>query len=258
MRVDIAIVFVGLIVQVNQPWSLDNTAVLPFVESHTAELVIPRPALADPREVANLPIPHEEKNEHVIIQLKDVDVRVRGTRGMFNRRTREYKDAVPSLKKVGGCRKLRNTVRRREQDGPMAHASFVDLRGGRMVPHRYVPNQLSFGNTDFQKRCTACSVMYQAELRNETATLVLRMGEDQPAYELHLKKGAQILVRNIPPEPVDGHHEHAYVVFEQCGSRPIPDPTLPCRKPECTSDLFDWEGSGRPSYLSGDCIIDDA
>lgn len=267
MRVDIAIIFVGLIVQVNQPWSLDNTAVLPNAPGHKAELVIPKSALAVDGEIGQ--VPHTEVNGHIVIDLKNVDVRVRGTRGMFNRRTREYKEAVPSLKRVGGCRGLHEAVRRRDQNGKRDEngnpeiASFIDIRGGRMVPHTYGEKRLTFDGTDFQNRCAACSVMYEAELRDPTALLVFRVGNNDPV-DVHLRKGSEILVRNIPNEPTDGHFHHALGVFRECRSPQAPGPTLPCRRPACTVKMFDWEGAvqgdgeGHPAFMSPDCIIDDA
>jgi hypothetical protein len=274
MRVDIAIIFVGLIVQVNQPWSFDNTAVLPKVPGHIAEMVIPHTALANPLEIEQLPNKRIEKGQ-VIIDLNGIDVRLRGTRGWFNRRTREYKESVPSLKKVGGCRNLQDAVRRREQnrlqqdDGTPALLSFVDIRGGRMSPHSYAPSKLSFEETDFQERCAACSVLYEAALHGNTATLVFHVGEAQSVnetkeskatrtHEVHLRRGAELLVRNIPHDYLgDGHFPHAYVVFQQCGVPLAPGPTKPCRKPICVQKTFDWENSGRGAAFSADCTIDD-
>ena len=263
MRVDLVIIFVGVIVHVNQPWSFDNTAVLPHVPSHKAELVIPKKDLANPAELDF--IPHRVTNkDQVVIDLEGMDVRVKGTRGIFNRRTEDYKKAVPVLAKTGGCRKLHRAVRDREQgrSGALASGSFVDIRGGRMVPHRYAPDRVSFHGTDFQNRCAACSVKYEAELRGDTALLVFRIGETRGESEaavqkLHLKKGAQITVANIPTQPVDAHFEHSYEVFEQCRARLNPGTSTPCGKPECEEEDFDW-GDGVPAVFSPDCIIDDA
>jgi hypothetical protein len=262
MRVDVAIIFVGLIVQVNQPWSLDNTAVLPNVDDHTAEMVIQLNDLAVPQEVLQVG-GQAANNNTVVVPLKGVDVRVRGTKGMFNRRTREYRESVPSLKRVGQCRTLQEQVRNREQSEALAGAGFVDIRGGRMVPHSFAPARMSFQGTDFQNRCAACSVMYEASIRGETALLEFRITPEQhagkaPPYEVHLKKGAELLVRNAPNKYVPPHFEHTYKVFQDCGKKQAPGATLPCRKPNCTKEMFDWDGNGRPAHLSSDCIIDDA
>lgn len=248
MNVDIAIVFVGLIIQVNQPWSFDNTAVLPYLDTHKAEMVIEARALQDAAPLMAIPSVTVNDDGQVIIPLKNVDVRLRGTRGMFNRRNREYQESIPSLRKLGGCGRLRDEIRNRNQGSDAEKfVSFIDLRGGRMVPHSYLEKKLKFADTDFVDRCAACSILYEAAFRRDTATLLFTYGSNQP-IPVTVNKGAEILVRNVPTEEVDDHFIHNYVIYETCPGFKLPVRTTPCRKPQCESEFFDWENSGFPSY----------
>lgn len=258
MTWDFAIVFIGLIVQVNQPWSFDNTAVLPYAHGHVAELVVPASALADQGEVQNAFREARRVGDYFIIPLAGLDVRVTGTRGIFNKRSREYQRATPSLTKVGRCSGLRPEILRRTQTDKLA--SFVDVRGGRMVPHTYLACRLSFDGSDYDDRCSVCSTRYEASLRGQYATLVFTSMSS--VRKVRVLKGSELRVRNVVSEETAGpHFRHVYDLYEKCETPLTPIDTGRCSKEICdfataypeNPPLSYGEGPAYPS--TADCTI---
>ncbi len=268
MNLDVVIVFVGLMVQVNQPWSWDNTAVLPYADKHKAELVLPTAALVDPREISEEFKDYRQVNGYFLIPLQGYDVRLKGTRGMFNRRGQDYIDATTPLSRVGGCGRLLSDIRKRNQTEQIA--SFFDLRGGRMVPDTYLKQRISFDGTEFRNRCAVCSIRYEATIRGEEAVLVFTSMYGA-VRRVRIRRGAQLVVRNVPndKDSTGDHFQHLYSIYETCVDKLSPNPqdtTCPnclcvdaTAFPECVGfDEGDCPGRAGPRFPSTtDCTVVD-
>lgn len=231
----IIIIFVGLIVHVNQPWSLDNTAVLPMAPSHAAELAIPYQSLIEPDEDWVKSLPREDE-DRIVIELENHSVRLKGSRGIFSNLTDAYQDAIISLSKVkGSCGRLREEVRSRQPGADLA--AYFDYRGGRMSPHTYLYQKLSFPNTPLEpERCAPCSAVYDADLRGDEARLILRDKKNKTERVLRIRGGAELIVRNVPKEDTAPHFKHVYSIYEKCeesGVEPFPDTDCTEKGPIC-------------------------
>jgi hypothetical protein len=250
--VKIYIIFIGLIVQVNQPWSLDNTAVLPYghdATAHTPTIEIPYTSIVNPTaEMKNALV-----NGYYVVNLKGMDVRVEGIRGMFSTMSKELVDALVPLKKVTtGCR-LRREVRDRTLTDTKL-ASFIDYRGGWREPDLYLPKKLTFPNTDIINRCIVCSVKYTGTLRGDTATLAFkRAGDKEPSMRIQVKAGAEVIVRNRPKNPATKHFMHVFDIYEGCKTTQVPQPPADeCNLPNCR-DTSRGTGPGHATAPGEDC-----
>ena len=233
----IFIIFIGLIAQVNQPMSFDNTAVLLDAPDHEARLIIPVQSLINPDEWLKK---QPTNGPNVEIDLKGAAVRVTGTRGVFSDLRRNFTDASPGLKTIApGC-KLRDEVRNR-QIVPDELAAYVDFRGGHLFPHAYLPKKLSFTGTALEEpRCTVCRTRYEAELRGNHVTLVFKKKVTNPdgtaAIETHEiavaggrpkeEGGAgvpEIQISNKPPHAIEHHFKVHYNIYVgKCASEQLP------------------------------------
>jgi hypothetical protein len=251
----IIIVFIGLIVQVNQPGLL-NTAVLPSGERssshhgdgkahpHTAALEI---RYADIEE----PHPSLKPNQYgySIISLKGVQMEVEGTRGWFSRMSRELQDSLPPLRKLDPSCELRQEVIDRSPTRELQ--AFVDFRGGRRRVEDYLPRTLTISAIEWNDRCMACGVAYESDLRGEFATLKLK-GHDV-IREIRLKPGAKIFVKNMPANPKERHFDLLYEVYKDCSRKPVPVPQQnDCTKPN-RCGVQETLVTGGPTAPGADC-----
>lgn len=216
----IIIVFIGLIVQVNQPWCLDNTAVLPYGDpargtEHVGTLQIPFAGVVRTTGDTGKLMPNEARDTYTV-DLKNVDVRLQGTRGRFSTMSKGLVEALPPLSKLTtGC-KLKKAVRDRTATDRLA--SFVDFRGGRREPDTYLPKKLSLGPA-FSERCTVCSVRYIGDLKSNTAVFEFRhAGEKAPFMTVEVRAETEVTVRNMPVNATTGHFSLVYDIYEGCTS----------------------------------------
>ena len=268
----IAIIFVGLIVQVNQPMSFDNTAVLIEAPEHLARLIIPLQSVIDPDEwLKQQPV----KGPNVEIDLKGATVRVQGTRGVFSDLKKEFKTASLGLGTVApGC-KLRAEVRNRQiVCGELS--AYVDFRGGEVVPDSYLPRKLSFTGDAKDGQCTVCRSRYEASLRGDSATLVFKKRVPksdgsvvEETHEIRIagrqprdRRGIpEIVVSNKPPTPMPHHFASTFNIYSgECALTPLhPIVAEKCDEAKIcllTSIPLDPEhGPGMPADPGDDCTI---
>lgn len=225
----IAIIFIGLIVQVNQPMSFDNTAVLLGAAEHEPKLVIPLQSIIDPDKwLQNQP----KNGSDVEIDLQGATVRVKGTRGVFSDLKDAFTEGSPALRSLVPSCELRDEVRNR-QIVPGKLAAYVDFRGGAVLPEAYLPKKLSFTGKKEDGRCTVCRVRYEADLRGDHVTLVYKKKfkkpdgtEDVERHEIHVAGGRpeeaggvpHISVINRPPHAIARHFDLAFNIYVgKCG-----------------------------------------
>jgi hypothetical protein len=259
----IAIIFIGLIVQVNQPWSLDNTAVLIAATQHEPRLVIPFQSIIDPDDW----LQKQRNGPNVEIDLTDATVRVKKTRGVFCDVKDDFIKGSPSLRRLAPSCKLRSEVRKRQPvSGELA--AYVDFRGGRVMPEAYLPQQLSFKEDKKDPFCAVCRARYEADLRGDSATLVYKKKTRNAAgveivetHEINVSGGRsdqgsipEIQVINRPTHFVARHFERAFNIYiGKCGSEIRPTVTdSPCTE----SQLCKPEGATDPADPGDDCTID--
>jgi hypothetical protein len=210
----LVILFFGLIVHVNQPWSLDNTAVLPDAEHHHPVMSIPKSALAVPDDPW---LKGSCANDPCVVKLKGFNVRVKGTRGWFSKMSPELIAALPSLKDLApGCRGLRKEVRDRV---PLLDelASFVDYRGGRRSVETYYKQKAAFedGPQPWKDpRCLTCKLRYEAELDGSEITLTFTEKSTGKTHDVRIKGDSTLEVTHIPDKYDPGHFGFAYNIFE--------------------------------------------
>ncbi len=236
----IIIIFIGLIVQVNQPMSLANTAVLVAAEHHQPTLVIPFDSIINPDDW----VVRQKKGSDAEIDLTGATIRVRGTRGIFSDVKDEFMEGSPSLRSLAPTCKLRPEVRKR-QVVPGELAAYVDFRGGRVMPEAYLPKMLSFEGRE--PRCAICRMRYEADLRGDHVTLVYKKksldNNGKEVVETHEIKVAggrsdavpEIKVVNRPPHVVARHFDKAYNIYVgKCANHQVrPAVTdLPCTEPK--------------------------
>ena len=236
----IFILFAGLIAQVNLPWTLDNTAVLPDAPDHVAFMRIPYGSIADPDDW----VKSYKQGNDVLIPLKGLVVQVKGTRGVFSGLKSEYVAASVPMHDLAPHCKLRDEVKMRKVV-PGELAAYIDYRGGHMYPDTYLKKMLYFkvaGNGEWTKeRCAVCQVHYEAELRGTEARLVITKTDWTTGKimkeEIRVAGGTHILVSNRSAS-TDSHYGHLYKIYRSCSSceRPMPwagkscgqDPKLLC------------------------------
>lgn len=187
----IAIIFIGLIVQVNQPMSFDNTAVLIGAAEHQPRLVIPWQSVMNPDDPWLSKQPRVGSD--VEIDLTGATVRVKGTRGVFSDLKDTFTDGSPSLRRISpGC-ELRDEVKNR-QIVPGELAAYVDFRGGEVMPESYLPKKIIFTGKEKNSHCAVCRARYEADLRGDHAILIY-------------KKKVQIPDCKTPPCETEEKHE---------------------------------------------------
>lgn len=248
----ILIIFVGLIAQVNQPWSFDNTAVIPVAEGHIPTMSIPLHSVIGPDKWVT---DHAADGSTVVINLMHVKVRVTGTRGIFSDLMYDYVYGSVPVGTIAPTCKLRKEVRNREYAEDIA--AYIDYRGGHMMPESYLRYQLSFENTAWSiPRCAVCTAAYKAELRGDSATLLItELEEPRPSnheprtpsasaiHTIKIAPGTEVIVRNLPERTVKGGHFHALLNIYEGHCSESPEPTvhlaLPCQNTNvCTSQTF--------------------
>gem|GEM_PF-3398052 len=230
----IFIVFAGLIAQVNQPWSLNNTAVLPYAPHHVAEMRVPYQSIVDPPSWVNEL--KKEKDGNVVIPLEGVVVQVKGTRGVFSGLQKPYVDASIPMKTVASKCQLRDEVKKRSVRKKDLVA-FIDYRGGRVYVDSYLKRMLHFnepGAGEWAKdKCAVCRIHYEAELRGSEATLVITRTDWDTGtittQKLRVKGGAHLSVSNKPRAagpylggPKDEHYPYLYNIYRSCSGKPTP------------------------------------
>lgn len=234
----LTIIFFGLIIHVNQPWSLDNTAVLPDDDHHTAVMWIPKAAVTKP---APEWIEKWCKSDPCVIPLKNFDVRVKGTRGRFSTMSPELIAALPPLRTLApDCRGLRVEVLDRIP-GEMLLGSFIDYRGGKRDVAEHFRFEATFPGSPWEKsRCLACKVSYVAELKEGTATLVFTNKKTGDIDRVKIDGDNTIEVRHLPGQYEKTHFGLHYRVFEPekpdepcVGPAPFDVPEQPCDEPTC-------------------------
>jgi hypothetical protein len=209
----LVVIFFGLVSHVNQPWSLDNTAVLPAVHGHAAEMRVPMSAVIDPDPWLS----QFRRQTMYVIPLEGMTVRIRNTRGMFSDKRPEFFSSVPRLKKLApGC-KLSQAVRRRNQSDHLA--AFVDYRGGRLTTESFYAQKLILAGGDPTGTCVACKVRYEADLHDGEAQLIFARGNER--HTVRVAGGSTLNVDNIlrgDANPAESHFGAAFSIFEGCAS----------------------------------------
>ena len=210
----LVIIFFGLVTHVNQPWSLDNTAVLPAAHGHAAEMSIPKSAVIDPQPWLS----QFERQTAYVIPLQGMNVRVKNTRGMFSDKRPEFFASVPRLKKLAPGLKLSRAVRRRL--GSEQLSAFVNYRGGRLTTESFYAQKLILGSGDSSGTCVACKVRYEADLRDGEAQLVFIRGTEQNL--VRIAGGSKLDVNNILTAdaiPSESHLGSVFSIFDGGSSR---------------------------------------
>ena len=231
----ITIIFMGLIAHVNQPWSLNNTAVIPNAHGHQAEMRVPKAAVLNPQD----PWIKQQRIEHdsYVIPLQGLNVRVNKTRGVFAGLSPELIAAMPPLKALAPTCKLKSEVRSRTVTPDLA--SFIDYRGGRLTPDTYFPKKLGILNTPWSDgRCVVCKIRYEADLHGNEGEMVFIQG-DGTKHTMILAGNSVLEVSNEPipgaaetpdqiakdaESPDGGHFQNHYSIFQPC-NRPTAVPS---------------------------------
>jgi hypothetical protein len=209
----LVITFFGLMVHVNQPFSLDNTVVIPSVKDHVPVLRIPGNAVLNFEDTW---VKKFRRDDEYVIELQGRKFRVEGTRGMFSDKHPTFFAAAPRLGQLAPNCDLRPEVRERELNAKLV--SYIDYRGGRLTPESYFPHMLDIESGPLAgKRCVACRTRYEADLAGDRAQLVF--GPDQVII---IAGNSAIEVSNVPPERVArGHFSHIYAIFEDGCKGPL-------------------------------------
>jgi hypothetical protein len=248
----ITVLFVGLIAHVNQPRSLDNTAVLLVAPHHNPQLLIPDTAtMVDPDDDFLSKQPRrDEVYDRYEIDVTDWRVRLSGTRGMFCDHPQEVLDTVPRLQHLAPKCSLKQAVIDRQTGGPFA--AFFDYRGGRLGVADYLQKQLEFkpkagGGPTFQ--CASCRMRYTAELEGNYAYLTLNKGTE--THVIRVPANSTIEVSNVPDpnERPNSHFDLYYEIFENCTNDidVLPSGT------DCAQKQNHICNPGTPPYPFADC-----
>jgi hypothetical protein len=220
----ITIIFMGLIAHVNQPWSLNNTAVIPNAPGHRAEMKIPKGAMLNQDD----PWFKQKLNQETyVIPLQGIKVRVNKTRGVFSGLTPELIAAMPPLKTLAPLCKLKDEVRKRTTTSNLA--SFIDYRGGRLSPDTYFSEKLVIEDTPWKNgRCVVCRIRYEADLSGNEGEIVFTQADGTK----HVARIATNSVLEVENTPVAGegmnahdaaaaaegqsHFQEHYSIFKPC------------------------------------------
>ncbi len=245
----ITVLFVGLIAHVNQPGSLDNTAVMLIAPSHEAKVLVPVEATpVDPDDdwLFTHPRPNDVYDRYEI-KVTGWTIRLSGTRGMFCDHPQDVLDHVPRLQSLTPkCRRLKQEVRDRKPGGPFA--SFFDYRGGRLYIADYLQMKLKYTPTDGGKvdeRCASCRLRYDADLTGDYAYLTFKKGSE--VHTIRVPSNTVIEVDNFPKTKTNGHFDMFFEVFENCSSNvDVEQSTSACDKKRICNP-------GMPPFPFGDC-----
>jgi prepilin-type processing-associated H-X9-DG protein len=238
----LVIIFLGLMVHVNQPFSLDNTVVIPRVEHHVPELRIPENAVLNPQDPWVKQFHHDPEDEYVI-PLRGRKFRIAGTRGMFSDKHSTFFAAAPRLGQLAQRCELRDEVRNRQITAELV--SYIDYRAGRLTVESYFPRMLEFESGPLAgKHCVACKTRYEADLRGDRAQLVFADG-----HVVVIAGNSAIEVDNLPEpgETSTGHFSRAYTIFKDGCEGPRAYPSGQCKNtPVCRFQV-------EPPFPDADC-----
>lgn len=231
----LVIIFFGLMVHVNQPFSFDNTLVIPRVEHHHPVLRIPQNAVLNSEDPWVQQFLHDPEDEYVI-PLEDRKLRIEGTRGVFSDKHPTFFAAAPRLRQLAQKCKLRPEVRKRKITPELG--SYIDYRGGRLTTESYFPAMLEFESGPLAgKHCIACKTRYEADLRGERVQLTFADG-----HVVVIAGNSAIEVDNVPPpaETSGGHFSRTYAIFKGGCEGPRTRRSDACRNtPICRFELPD-------------------
>lgn len=251
---ELTIIFIGLIMHVNQPGSLDNTAVLPYAPHHEAKMVIPYAAIEGPVDPEWDSITCD--TEECTVELAGYTVTVGGTKGVFSRMSADLVDAMPSITILAPkCGGLRAEVRNRRR-GANEFTAFIDYRGGRRRLVSTFNEKASFPSKPpwDVERCLACEVAYESDLEGDYATLSFASHEHGGVRQLLIKRGWTLRVEHLyedgtqdPDKP--SHFGYYYRIFEKTNCEqplpwvsetPCPDPhcKIPFPQADCTNSTY--------------------
>ncbi len=205
----LVIIFFGLMVHVNQPFSFDNTVVIPRVEHHDPVLRIPENAVLNPQDPWVRQFLHDAEDEYVI-PLEGRKLRVEGTRGVFSDKHATFFAAAPRLRQLAQKCELRPEVRKRQITAELG--SYIDYRGGRLTTESYFFKMLKFESGPLAgKHCIACKTRYEVDLRGDQAQLAFADG-----HVVVIAGNSAIEVNNVPPdaETSSGHFSRTYAIFK--------------------------------------------
>jgi prepilin-type processing-associated H-X9-DG protein len=238
----LVITFLGLMVHVNQPFSLDNTVVIPRVSHHVPELRIPENAVLNSEDPWVKQFLHEFEDEY-IIPLGGQKFRVKGTRGMFSDKHPTVFAAAPRLGQLARACDLRDEVRQRQITAELV--SYIDYRGGRLTTESYFARMLKFESGPFAgEHCVACKIRYEADLNGDRAQLVFADG-----HVVVIAGNSAIGVNNVPQpgETSTGHFSHTYAIFKDGCKGPSARGSGQCKNtPVCKFEV-------EPPFPDADC-----
>jgi hypothetical protein len=224
----LVIIFFGMMVHVNQPWSLDNTVVIPRATNHHPELRIPKDAVPSP---AGWMAGFLVDNKVYVISLDGAKVRVRNTRGMFSNKRPNFVQHVPPLRTLAPKCKLSDDVRSRTITADLR--AYIDYRGGRVEPDSWFMDTLKFAGTPWKDgRCVTCSTRYEADLDGNFAELELELPQfPGKVLKAQVTGNSELLVSNLPnPSVPFGHFNHHYFIYKD-GCTGV----MPTKGPRCTN-----------------------
>lgn len=221
----LVVIFFGLLIHVNQPWSLDNTVVIPYLPDHKAMLTIPAAAVDETLAEHHWLAPYRSGDAYAI-PLTGRKFRIERTRGYFCDKRPNFFSAAPSLHALAPRCRLRSEVRERKTTSDLI--AYVDYRGGRVTPASYFSRRLYFASTASEwkeRRCVTCSVRYEADLEGDHADLLF-----SDRNVIHIRGNSEIVVSNLPVQadtPDDGpagpvghaesNHFHAHFSIYEAG-----------------------------------------
>lgn len=224
----ITVIFVGLIAQVNQPGSFDNTAVVIDAPNHQCPriLISSDSKPVDPTDEWLLkespPDPDcdpplvrrpDELNTYVI-SAKNMSVRLSGTRGVFCDHPQDILDHLPRLKDVAPkCTRLKPSVRKRIPQRDVAWG-FFDYRGGHLQAVDYLAKKLQYNKSGAQPFCAACRVTYVADLNGDSA--ILTFTDPTGTHVIRVPANSTIEIQNIPTINTGSHFHEFSRIFENC------------------------------------------
>ena len=238
----IIIIFFGLITHVNQPMSLDNTAVLPHAKHHVALLLVPRGLIAPIITPEDRWLSQWVNGDGTYaIKLDGLKVRLKGTRGIFADLKETHQKHVPKLSRlVPNCSRLKAAVLNRTPNTQFS--SFFDYRAGDVEPYEYFGAMAYFPDSqESSPRCVACKVKFEALLRDDHAVLVFEE-KDGTKHTYQVAGNSILTVQNIPTQPTKGHYVHHYTVLENCWGPALENMGECINTPKCKLGIVPYPG----------------
>lgn len=207
------IVFVGLMIQVQQP-SI-NTAVVPVIQNHTREMRFKEIDVVKGKEILlSKPYVHVEES-FIVIDLEHLHIRFQDLgEQMPVRRDGSFDRYVPKLTKVASkCYKLKKTVEDRDiRDKEFA--GFIDYWGGELSTGKTyaLKAEMVADSPSWQgKRCVACETRLEATPATPIVRVEIRDSDSK--YEFNLRPIAEVEVINLPPPERRGFRERIKGLF---------------------------------------------